>query len=706
MNKTKSVLLVLLILALAACKPTAAPTAALPTDTPQPAAPTFTVTAQGPTVMPTPTATSAPTHTPTPTPTPTPATVQIGTQGGELTSLDGRARLVFPAGAAPGPLTVSMQTRDRQSDDGAVLSPIIEIEILPALSAPLEQLVMLSLLQPPAEAPLFQFARLMTMPGQFKSPSGDPPSSLSYWLPLPQTRLDENGHPVLPLAQFSTYAPYTQTMAIPGCTPTTDELTPPPAPDGYVYIGVDVVINKVYEASLSTTPLTRQGTPDDLVYISSKTDVQDGATTCDIIVAHVFAPQINIEPSLLPCQPDPADLTPPEPPAGFVYVGVDVVVNGEWDETLSTVPLDRPESPNDLRTIHSTTTTSGQAVQCDIVVSHLFAPAPSGDTPAECTPGEDILQPPPPPSSDYVYVGREVVINNIYSEKHSTAPLGRPHASSDMVMASSSTVARNGVLICDIAITHIYARISGDGEQDAGAQDCAPTAEELAPPPAPEGYAYVGVDVVINGVWDDKRSTVPLDRPESPQDVNVMRSRTQVLNGVTVCDVVVRHLFAPIGYTGCSVPPEMLQMPPVPPCHRYVGVDVVINYRLVKSSVPLNRPFKSTDVVQISSQTTMANGQVLCDIIVAHTFEPIPCPPCKTIVPSQSEPSIYTKPTGTSVYFGPCAQLTADDIAKLTGLSITPPYIGQDGGLGITLPPGASVSYDGKNVIITMPNCP
>ncbi len=700
MNKRIFSFLILFVLVLSACKPTATSTVVLPTQTPPPAAPTFT-----PTLAATATPTPTPAPTSTPTPTPTPVTASIGVPGGELTSADGRVQLVFPADAVQQPLTVSIDARDRQPDDGDVLSPIIEIAVAPEQPA-LDRPALLSLLQPP-ETPGFQFARLMHMPGQLKAVSGDPPPGVSYWLPLPQTRLDESGQPVLPLARFSTYAPYTQTTAVLACIPSTEDLAPPPTPEGYVYIGVDVVINKVYQAGLSTTPLTRQGTPQDLVYIKSRTEVKDAVTTCDIIVGHIFAPIVDTQLQLPLCQPDPADLAPPETPAGFVYVGVDVTINSVWDEELSTVPLDRADSPDDLRLVKSSSVTTDQTTQCDVIVSHLFAPSPRGPAPAECVPNERVLQPPLSPMPEgYVYLGREVVINQVYSTDYSTAPLGRPHSASDMVMLSSSTTTRNGVLICDMIIAHVYARLVASDTQDTATQDCVPTAEELAPPPAPEGYVYVGVDVVVNGVWDEKRSTVSLERPESPQDVNVIRGHTQVQDGVTTCDVIVRHLFAPASYSGCTTPSEMLQMPAAPPCHRYVGVDVMINYRLVKSTVPLDRPFKPTDAVHISSKTTTDGGQVTCDIVVAHTFEPIPCPPCETVIPSQSEPSIYTKTTGVSVYFGPCAQLADDDKEKLIALSITPPYIGEDGGLSVTLPPGATVSHDGKNVTIKMSNCP
>jgi len=74
-------------------------------------------------------------------------------------------------------------------------------------------------------------------------------------------------------------------------------------------------------------------------------------------------------------------------------------------------------------------------------------------------------------------------------------------------------------------------------------EDCGPTPEELTPPPAPEGYVYIGYNVVVNSVLTDY--TVPLDRPDSPEDLVFVHSHTIVKDGVTVCDVIVTHVFAP-----------------------------------------------------------------------------------------------------------------------------------------------------------------
>jgi hypothetical protein len=643
-----------------------------------------------------PTTTSEPTTSPTLTPTEsaaavsTPAAVQIGPEGGIVTSNDTRARLTFPAGALLAAHTVTLETRERRPEDGAVLSPVIEITLSPAPQTPLDMPAVLTLLEPPVEAAHFQFARRVSLPGQ--TLSGEALTPLDYWLPLAQTRPGADGQMVLQLAQFSTFAP--MTAPAPACAPTPADLTPPATPEGYVYLGVEVVINAVYRTEYSTAPLTRMGTPEDLLHITSRTSVQDAGIDCDLIIAHLFAPEVGGEPHLPPCQPDPQALTPPTPPAGFVYVGVEVTANNVWDERNSTVPPDRPDSPYDLRFIASSSVAQNQTLACDIIVSHLFEPAPTGTVSAECAPPEEVLQPPQPPAEGYVYVGRQVVVNRMYSLEHSTVPLGRAPAPDDSVSTSSSTTTRNGVVICDTIVNHVYARATAT---DAP-QVCGPTTDELAPPPAPAGYVYVGRDVVINGVFDPERSTVPLERAESPQDLNIIRGHTQVQDAATHCDVIVRHLFAPISYSGCTAPPELLQMPQVPPCHRYVGMDVVINHQLVNSTIPLERPWQATDVVHISAASTVVNGQLICDTIVAHTFEPIPCPPCTTVVDTGVKPYVTTKPNGVYVSF---SSLPAPAWEALADLSITPP-ISSTHGASVVFPPGTVIGFDGGETTVTL----
>ncbi|MBN1583330.1 MAG: hypothetical protein JXA89_21655 [Anaerolineae bacterium] len=728
--------LVLMLLA-SACKSTPEPTAEPATETPQAALPTATLmataTPQVPTHTPEPTATATPTSTPTSTPTPEPVVVAIDVDGGEVVSIDGRAKLVFPPGAVDGPIQVSMTVREATAEDGDVLSPVIEIETDPKLDGPLNVAAVLSLPGLPPGVAALQFARLMTVPGEMLAvEGGESLQELTYWRPLLLTRLDEENAPAVPLVQFSTYAPYsmtlpygelgtcplsspssghdgtepvTATVPVHVCMPPPEMMTPPPAPEGYAYVGTDVVVDSVYQSDLSTVPLTRPGSPQDMVYIDSETRTGDGATQCDIIVAHVFAPLASETSGVArPCEVNPEALEPPDTPAGYRYVGRSVMVNNQIDEGLTTVPPARDSQPTDLVDIRSSSTVSSGATECDMVITHVFEPQPPGTTGTSsgCTPSEAMLNEPQPPASEgYVYLGREVVVNGVYSLEYSTAPLGRPHSPQDVVMISSSTKTSGGVVVCDVIVGHVFAQV----DQTGAAQDCVPSWDVLDAPPAPAGYVYVGRDVVINGQWSEQFSTVPLERPESPQEISEVSSHTQVKDGVTICDVIVRHLYAPIGHAGCPMPEEAYAMPPVPPCHRYVGYDVVVNHQLVQTSVPLDRPFSPNDVVQITSYTTAADGVTQCDVIVGHTFEPVPCPPCKTTVQCDFEPYAYNAEAYTELYFSPQSNLPEADKQTLFDLSLRTPYESESGYFSIVLPPGVEVVQEGNQTTIVLPDC-
>lgn len=731
-----TIVVVLTLVCLAGCKSpqeTAAPATATPDQAQPIAGSQSTPTPIPPTPIPPtsvpPTPTPEPTATPTPTPTPVPVVANVGPAGGEVISADGRVTLIFPPDALDEEIQVSLTVREPGPDDGDVLSPIIDIETEPKLDRPLDAAALLSVNELPAGVASLQFARLMSWTGEIRGTDGPVPADLelNYWRPLMLTRIDENGVPSIPLSQFSSYAavsmtlpvgqfqacssssssgddvqsPISHTAPVHICVPPAQALTPPTTPEGYVYVGTDVVINAVYQQDLSSVPLTRQGSPQDLVYISSETAVQDGTTGCDVIVAHVFAPlapETSGAPE--PCTPDPQALEPPDTPAGYAYVGRTVMVGHEIDTELSTVPLEREPKPTDLVETHSSTLVKDKVNECDIVVLHVFEPASSTGTSESCKPSEQMLTPQDPPDG-FVYLGREVVINGVYNLDLSTAPLGRMHLADDLVMVSSSTKSSGGQVTCDIVVGHVFAR----ADTTKAMRECMPSWQQLDAPPAPQGFVYVGRDVVINGEWSEQYSTVPLDRPESPQDINRISSVTQVRDGETVCDVIVRHVYAPISHSGCPLPDDLYTIPRVPPCHRYVGYNVVVNHHLVGTNVPLDRPFYPTDVVQIDSRTTVVDGELTCDVIVAYVFEPIPCPPCKTTVTCEIKPYAHEAENYTELYFPEQGNVSDQDRQTLLDLSISKPYEHTGGSFSIILPPGAEISQDGNQTTITLPDC-
>ncbi len=155
-------------------------------------------------------------------------------------------------------------------------------------------------------------------------------------------------------------------------------------------------------------------------------------------------------------------------------------------------------------------------------------PKPCIEEKEGCAPTAEELTPPQAPEG-YKYVGYDVVINYVLTE--STIPLNRPDSPDDITHIRSRTVVEDGVTVCDIIVAHLFEK----------KEECGPTAEELTPPPTPEGYEYVGYDVMVNHVLTE--STIPLDYPESPEDISFISSHTVVEDSVCVCDVIVRHLF-------------------------------------------------------------------------------------------------------------------------------------------------------------------
>lgn len=147
---------------------------------------------------------------------------------------------------------------------------------------------------------------------------------------------------------------------------------------------------------------------------------------------------------------------------------------------------------------------------------------------------------------------------------------------------------------------------------------CTPTPEELTPPPTPDGYEYIGYDVVINSQL--KNTTIPLDYNESPKDISHIRSRTIVKNSATVCDLIVRHLFRK--KDECGPTQEELTAPSTPDGYEYVGYNVVVNFQLTATTIPLDYIESPKDLTFVRSHTIVTDGVTVCDVIVTHVFTP------------------------------------------------------------------------------------
>ena len=175
-------------------------------------------------------------------------------------------------------------------------------------------------------------------------------------------------------------------------------------------------------------------------------------------------------------------------------------------------------------------------------------PRPTGEP--ECNVPWEATNPPPTPPG-MIYVGYHVVINFVMDENRSTAPITFVELPSDDIHIVSATTIQDFTATCDWIVAHIFIP-----EGDADRARCFPTAEQLVPPPTPPNHRYVGYDIVINHHLVD--STVPLSRPERPSDHNHISSHTTVEDGVTKCDIIVRHLFEPIPRRpdGEIIPPD------------------------------------------------------------------------------------------------------------------------------------------------------
>jgi hypothetical protein len=159
-----------------------------------------------------------------------------------------------------------------------------------------------------------------------------------------------------------------------------------------------------------------------------------------------------------------------------------------------------------------------------------------------------------------------------------------------------------------------------------GDKPCVIPSEALVPPKAPEGYVYVGKEVVKNFRYKTESSNVPLDRPTGPDDLAIIKSGTIVQSGVCICDWIVVHLYEPENSKTvvCPVPEDMLKQPLLPPEPglRYVGRTVVVGFatRPGLTTTPLDRQHKPGDQSHIRSRTFMHEG-IKCEVIVEFLYE-------------------------------------------------------------------------------------
>ena len=169
----------------------------------------------------------------------------------------------------------------------------------------------------------------------------------------------------------------------------------------------------------------------------------------------------------------------------------------------------------------------------------------------------------------------------------------------------------------------------------------------LTPPPPPGPcYDYIGVDVVVDFVYSEAYSTTPLSylANPSPNEEVILTSETYVDNGVVLCDFVVGHIFVPkncddgdpctldycednICYHDPLYQDALDNVPAAPACMDYIGAFVTSNGALVPSAstAPANYEIGPENVLEISSETLIEDGVVVCDWSVTHIFAPTNC---------------------------------------------------------------------------------
>lgn len=596
-----------------------------------------------------------------------PTTMVVGPAGGQVLSQDGTVQLNVPAGVFPANTTVTLTSTAPLARSGPeVVSNVCRLQVDPAPSSTLDPPPVLTFLNTTGDANSRAVCQQRGIQGNPLPSSDQPPTS--FFLPGEGFfNFDSQGHPQLQLPLLRGDQTFcTASREDPGnCQPTQQALTPPPAPPGTTYIGREVVINGVYVPEFSTVPIDRNHDPTDALQVNSETRTSNGQTDCDIVVVHVFA-QPGKE--TCPCVIPPEMLVPPPTPAGFRPVGHTVVKNFVAVEASG--DLTRVGKETDITVIRSRTVVVNAVVECDIVVGFDFeqivgGPPVRDDKTVDSTGGTldlgeaapvclvfppgSLPQPtlvslelvPPDPNDNAIFWPRvRVTLDPVpavplpipaelkFKQVRSLAPLDVVRRTNEPGTVSGSTdpfvrFLPRPTRKCGAGLSTWLGR-PGGVYAVAKRGPCRPSDAALMPPPAPPGTRYLGAEVVVDFVYQSGLSTLPLDRGPAPTDNIFITSETVVVDGVA-CDVIVAHYFEPQANDQmCPVPAGFLTPPPAPPGTRFVGHDLVLNFKLQQSTVPLDRASMGTDTSFIRSNSTVLPNGTLCDYIVRFLYEPIP----------------------------------------------------------------------------------
>jgi|GEM_PF-3483986 len=250
-----------------------------PTET---VAPSPTNTQESPTE----TATTAPTSTATPDPNL--VSTEIGPEGGSLISSDGLVELTFPPEALTVVTTVSIRTLVSEGEEEWFLTPGYDITFSPELEEPLSLPAWLTLLTPVEidNPDALIYTRWTQVEATIEAVDGDVPDEVEYWRTLEYTRLTEGDLPTLPMFTFSRFRLFNMDLG-PDCIPPAEMLEYPGDLEGYIYRGVEVIINSVYSREYSTLPEGYHLEYSGKVRTTRLVDEEHG---CDILIMHWYVP--------------------------------------------------------------------------------------------------------------------------------------------------------------------------------------------------------------------------------------------------------------------------------------------------------------------------------------------------------------------------------------------------------------------------------
>ncbi len=339
------------------------------------------------------------------------------------------------------------------------------------------------------------------------------------------------------------------------CNPNFYPWLTPDAPPAHLYYSTDIFFN----GTISETIMAENPPPfleDAIQTITLQNSGQrHGEEACSSSVVHNYIALPHAQSNTLnpDCIPDPELLTPSYSQPGYEYIGHDVFVNGSYISDLSTISIDRPPRPTDIVNPTSSTMTSNGTLVCETYVAHLFA-QPEGSPIF----ANNVQTMQPAVIEGYSYQGYVTAVNGNPITMTSTLP-PMPIGDDDIYLyrSSSSSFQNNLPITATVTVDHLYK------PQNQGS--CVVPPEWLIPPETPACFRYVGVDVVINKVYDEDVSTVPPKRPPRRTDDVHIHSKTIVIDKATKCDIVVEHIFEEI-----SCPPPIIIIPTDVPPHVYV----------------------------------------------------------------------------------------------------------------------------------------